>query len=90
MFGLACSRRDPWFGSFLKFLQCFLIILDGVDFLPTALDDDAMDGDAEVHHVLDHVGDIGLLEGFGPLKRAVPKQFLGALKMPFEEIGTPR
>ena len=49
-----------------------------------------MDGDTEVHHVLDHVGDIGLLEGFGPLKRAVLKQFLGALKMPFEEIRTPR
>ena len=48
------------------FLQGFedfnrlLVVLDGVDFLPATLDDDAVDGGAEIGHFLEQVGQVGL------------------------------
>ena len=48
------------------FLQGFegfnrlLVVLDGVDFLPSPLDGDAVGGGAKIGHFLEQVGQVGL------------------------------
>ena len=72
---LASPKKPAACRGWRLFLQGFkgfnrlVVVLDGVDFLPSPLDGDALDGGAEIGHFLEQVGQVGLFEGRRPLVR---------------------
>ncbi len=74
----------------LEFLKGVPVVFDGINLLPSTLNNDAMNGDAKIYHLLDQVRQIRLFESARTLEGLAPVESLGVAEMSLEDLSPSR